>query len=160
MRWFTPRDETTICCDAQAGGNLGDVSELRSRPRLCAVGLVIDRVDWIMHGMEPGTAGMHNQVRQWARQGFMRNLLGILRTQGFQVYLALDHGNIEAISVGRPAEGTVVNLCGERGVSIPIPGSGFKSRSDFRILGLAVGGPLRGLPRPHHSELGCFRAGR
>ncbi len=101
-------------CDAQAGGDLDEVSELLSRPRLRVVGLVIDKVDRIMHGMELGAAGMHNQVRQWARQGFMRDHLGLLQTQGFQVYLASDHGNIEARGVGRPAEGAVADLRGER----------------------------------------------
>jgi len=95
-------------------GDLDEVSELLSRPRLRVVGLVIDKVDRIMHGMELGAAGMHNQVRQWARQGFMRDFLGLLHDRGFQVYLASDHGNIEARGVGRPAEGAVADLRGER----------------------------------------------
>lgn len=95
-------------------GDLDEVSELLSRPRLRVVGLIIDKVDRIMHGMELGAAGMHNQVRQWARQGFMRDLLGLLHDRGFQVYLASDHGNIEAKGVGRPAEGAVADLRGER----------------------------------------------
>lgn len=95
-------------------GDLDQVSELLSRPRLRVVGLVIDKVDRIMHGMELGSAGMHNQVRQWARQGFMRDLLGLLHDRGFRVYLASDHGNIEARGVGRPAEGAVADLRGER----------------------------------------------
>lgn len=95
-------------------GDLDEVSELLSRPRLRVVGLVIDKVDRIMHGMELGSAGMHNQVREWARQGFMRDLLGLLHDRGFQVYLASDHGNIEARGVGRPAEGAVADLRGER----------------------------------------------
>ncbi len=94
--------------------DLDEVSELLSRPRLRVVGLVIDKVDRIMHGMELGAAGMHNQVRQWARQGFMRDLLGLLHTQGFQVYLASDHGNIEARGVGQPREGAVADLRGQR----------------------------------------------
>ena len=101
-------------CDAQAGGDMDEVSECLSRPRLRVVGLVIDKVDRIMHGMELGAAGMHNQVRQWARQGFMRDLVGLLHDRGFQVYLASDHGNIEARGVGRPAEGAVADLRGER----------------------------------------------
>ncbi|QYJ15604.1 hypothetical protein Rxycam_01428 [Rubrobacter xylanophilus DSM 9941] len=95
-------------------GDLDKVSELLSRPRVRVVGLVIDKVDRIMHGMELGSAGMHNQVRQWARQGFMRDLLEMLQTQGFQVYLASDHGNIEAKGGGRPREGAVADLRGER----------------------------------------------
>lgn len=44
----------------------------------------------------------------------MRDLLGLLHTQGFQVYLASDHGNIEAKGVGRPDEGVVADVRGER----------------------------------------------
>ena len=34
------------------------------------VGLVVDKVDKIMHGMQLGSAGMHNQIKQWCRSGF------------------------------------------------------------------------------------------
>ncbi|PZA05958.1 MULTISPECIES: BREX-3 system phosphatase PglZ [unclassified Meiothermus] len=95
-------------------GDLSELSERLSQPKLRVVGLIIDKVDRIMHGMELGAAGMHNQVRQWARQGFMRDLLGLLQTQGFQVYLASDHGNIEASGIGKPLEGAVADLRGER----------------------------------------------
>ncbi|GIW96111.1 MAG: alkaline phosphatase [Pirellulaceae bacterium] len=95
-------------------GDMDEVSELLSRPKLRVVGLVIDKVDRIMHGMELGSAGMHNQVRQWARQGFMRDLIRLLHNRGFEVYLASDHGNIEATGAGRPAEGAIADLRGER----------------------------------------------
>ncbi|UKL13964.1 BREX-3 system phosphatase PglZ [Dissulfurimicrobium hydrothermale] len=98
----------------QAGGDLDRISELLADTRLRVVGLVVDKVDKIMHGMELGTAGMHNQVRQWARQGFLRHLLELLLDRGFLVYLASDHGNIEATGCGRPAEGAVADLRGER----------------------------------------------
>ncbi len=39
------------------GGDLDEVSELLGRPRLRVVGLAIDKVDRIMHGMELGSAG-------------------------------------------------------------------------------------------------------
>jgi len=95
-------------------GDLDEVSECLSRPKLRVVGVVIDKVDRIMHGMELGAGGMHNQVRQWARQGFVRDLLGLLHDHSFQIYLASDHGNIEARGVGRPLEGAVADLRGER----------------------------------------------
>lgn len=95
-------------------GNLGPVSELLEQPRLRVVGLVIDKVDRIMHGMELGAAGMHNQVRQWANQGFLLDLIGLLHKNGFRVYLSSDHGNVEAEGIGRPAEGIIVDLGGER----------------------------------------------
>ena len=76
--------------------------------------LVIDKVDKIMHGMEMGAAGMHNQVGQWAKQPYLSALFDLLLDQGFRVYLTSDHGNIEATGCGRPAEGAVADLRGER----------------------------------------------
>ena len=40
------------------------------------VGLVVDKVDKIMHGMQLGAAGMHNQIRQWCQGGFLAALVG------------------------------------------------------------------------------------
>ncbi len=95
-------------------GPLDSVEEIIARPKTRVVGLVIDTVDKIMHGMALGTAGMHNQVRQWAGQPFMTNLLDLLLTNGFRIYLTSDHGNIEAAGCGHPAEGSVADLRGER----------------------------------------------
>ncbi len=41
--------------------DLTKVEQILSHPKIQIVGLVIDKVDKIMHGMELGTAGMHNQ---------------------------------------------------------------------------------------------------
>ena len=95
-------------------GNIDEVRELLLHPRLRVAGLVIDKVDKIMHGMELGAAGMHNQVRQWAMQGFMPSLIDFLLDQGFQIILSSDHGNVEAKGCGRPAEGAVADIRGER----------------------------------------------
>ena len=95
-------------------GPLDGVSEMLSRTDIRALGLVVDKVDKIMHGMELGTAGMHNQVRQWAGEGFMAGLLDLLLDNGFAVFLTSDHGNIEAEGRGRPSEGVVADVRGER----------------------------------------------
>ncbi|GAB6064808.1 BREX-3 system phosphatase PglZ [Deferrisoma palaeochoriense] len=95
-------------------GDLEELAELLNRPHLRVVGLVVDKVDRIMHGMELGAAGMHNQVRQWAREGFLKDMLGLLHERGFRVYLASDHGNIEAMGVGKPSEGSLAEVRGER----------------------------------------------
>ena len=95
-------------------GTLDSVEEVIAQPKTRVIGLVIDTVDKIMHGMALGAAGMHNQVRQWAGQPFMANLTNLLLTNGFRVYLTSDHGNIEAVGCGRPAEGAVADLRGER----------------------------------------------
>ncbi|MEJ5301139.1 MAG: DUF4236 domain-containing protein [Thermodesulforhabdaceae bacterium] len=54
-----------------------------------------------------GWAWIRNQVQQWARQRFSWDLLRLFQIRGFQVYLASDHGNIEAKGIGRPAEKAV-----------------------------------------------------
>ena len=95
-------------------GSLEGVSETLSHPKARIAGLVIDKVDKIMHGMELGTAGMHNQVRQWSQQAYLHTLLELLLDRGFRVYLTSDHGNVEAEGCGRPAEGALADLRGER----------------------------------------------
>lgn len=90
------------------------IEQLLSRHTLRVVGLVVDKVDKIMHGMHLGTAGMHNQVRQWGQEGFMARLLQLLIERGFAVFLTSDHGNIEAVGCGRPAEGAAAEQRGER----------------------------------------------
>jgi hypothetical protein len=90
------------------------VSEALSQPKVRVAGLVIDKVDKIMHGMEMGTAGMHNQVRQWAQGKYLSSLLDLLLKRDFRIYLTSDHGNIEAKGCGRPAEGSLADLRSER----------------------------------------------
>ena len=98
-----------------------DVKEMIANPTTRVAGIVIDKIDKIMHGMELGTAGMHNQVRQWARQPFLVKFLDFLLEKGFVVHLTSDHGNIEAIGCGRPSEGSIADLRGERVRIYPDP---------------------------------------
>ncbi len=95
-------------------GGLDDVRKVVSAPTIKVVGLVVDKVDRIMHGMELGTAGMHGQVLQWARKHYLGSLVSLLLDRGFRVCLTSDHGNIEAEGIGRPSEGAVADLRGER----------------------------------------------
>jgi hypothetical protein len=127
-------------------GSLDRVRELTSRSRLRALGLVVDKVDKIMHGMELGTAGMHNQVGQWARQQFIAQLLDVLFDQGFVVFLTSDHGNIEAVGCGRPSEGAVADLRGER--ARVYPDQLLRSRVKQRFPH-AIEWPALGLPEDY-----------
>jgi hypothetical protein len=95
-------------------GNLTHMEELLSHQKVRVAGLVIDKVDRIMHGMELGTAGMQNQVRQWGHQGYMASLLDLLLERDFRIFVTSDHGNVEARGCGRPAEGSVADIQGER----------------------------------------------
>jgi hypothetical protein len=95
------------------------VAEVLSQPKLRVVGLVVDKVDKIMHGMELGALGMHNQVRQWAGQGWLSAFLDTVFASGFEVFLTADHGNIDAEGCGRVSEGAIADLRGERARAYP-----------------------------------------
>ena len=88
--------------------------ELISDTRLRVVGLVVDITDRIMHGMHLGAAGMHNQIRQWVREGHFLELLRLLAGNGYTVFVTSDHGNVEATGIGRPNEGAIAEERGER----------------------------------------------
>lgn len=78
------------------------------------LGLVVDTVDKIMHGMQLGSQGMLNQIQQWCQEGYLRKLLACLMDKGFEVWLTADHGNLECEGRGRPSEGVIAETRGER----------------------------------------------
>ena len=85
------------------------------------VGLVVDKVDKIMHGMQLGSAGMHNQIKQWCHAGFLSAMVGQLLDYGYEVWLTADHGNIQCHGKGRPSEGVIAETRGERVRVYPTP---------------------------------------
>jgi hypothetical protein len=99
---------------AQGEGSLDAVEQAISAPGIRVVGIVVDKVDRIMHGMEMGTAGMHNQVIQFSQQGYLARLIDLLLLYGFRITLTSDHGNIEAQGCGRPGEAAAAEMRGER----------------------------------------------
>jgi len=91
------------------------VEALIGNPQMQVVGLVLNTVDNIMHGMQLGTAGMHQQVELWlTRYRYLTKLVNRLVQEGFTVYLTSDHGNVWACGVGRPKEGVLVEKRGQR----------------------------------------------
>ena len=103
----------------------GDIAETLDAalisPKIRIAGLVVDKVDRIIHGMRLGSAGMQNQVAQWCRDGFLNALIGGLLDRGFDVWLTADHGNIECEGFGRPSEGVIAEVRGERVRIYPTP---------------------------------------
>jgi hypothetical protein len=85
-----------------------------ANPRLSILGVIWNKVDDIMHGMQMQTAGMHSQVRLWASQGHLQQLLARLQREGFAIYLTADHGNVTATGIGNPREGVLVETRGKR----------------------------------------------
>ncbi|MCQ3973384.1 MAG: BREX-3 system phosphatase PglZ [Anaerolineae bacterium] len=135
--------------------HLARVEELASHPKVRVLGLVVDKVDKIMHGMELGTAGMHNQVRQWIEQKFVVELLNLLLDRNFGIFLTADHGNIEAVGCGSPTEGVVADIRGERVRVYPDPSLRAKVKEKFPN---AIAWPPLGLPEDYLPLLAPHRS--
>ncbi len=95
-------------------GDTTDTEEAISHPKVRVAGIVVRMVDEIMHGIKLGAGGMHDQARRWAEDGYLARLLDLLLERSFGVYLTSDHGNIEATGIGRPSEGSIAGVRGER----------------------------------------------
>lgn len=78
------------------------------------IGIVVDIIDRIMHGMQLGAEGMHNQIIQWMNLGFLSRLTKELLDRGFYIVLTSDHGNTFVNGIGKPKEGAIADVRGER----------------------------------------------
>lgn len=78
------------------------------------VGLVVDTVDQIMHGEVLGKAAMAARIRHWTENGEWDRLVDGLIAAGYTIFITADHGNVEAVGIGRPAEGVLAEAKGER----------------------------------------------
>jgi hypothetical protein len=94
--------------------DLDRVEKMITHPKMRVIGLVVDQVDYMMHGMTLGVPGLHQQIRLWLKDGFMAKLLERLTVADYEIYLTSDHGNVFASGIGRPSEGALADLRGER----------------------------------------------
>jgi hypothetical protein len=93
---------------------LDELETALSNPAIKVAGLVVGTVDEIVHGAILGKRGIANQINSWCESGFVDRLFTRLLDHGYHVYLTADHGNVEAIGVGRPNQGVVAETRGER----------------------------------------------
>ena len=94
-------------------------------------GLVIDKIDKIMHGMQLGAAGMHNQINQWCQNEYLISLLNYLISHNYEIWITSDHGNIESVGKGCPLEGAIADNRGERVRIYPTPELRSRVSSNF-----------------------------
>ncbi|MDA8227468.1 MAG: BREX-3 system phosphatase PglZ [Desulfitobacterium hafniense] len=64
-------------------------------------GIIINDVDDAMHGQVFGSEGMNLNVSLFAKKGEINNLVDRLLKSNFDIYLTADHGNLEAIGIGK-----------------------------------------------------------
>ena len=89
------------------------LEEALSDDKLKVVGLVIDEVDDRLH-KERSKKDVALWVGNWLNTGFVERLFSLLLKQGFHIYLTADHGNVEAVGVGKPSEGVIAETRGQR----------------------------------------------
>ena len=91
-----------------------DVLEADLNERLPkVVGLVIDEVDDRLH-KERSKKDVAMWIDNWLTTGFVDRLFSLLLDRGYHIYLTADHGNVEAIGIGRPNQGVIAESRGER----------------------------------------------
>ena len=98
----------------QRAEQIAAVEELASGSQVRAMGIVVDAIDTMMHGMTLGTRGLHSQVATWAEAGLLEKLFAKLLGLGFEVFVTADHGNIEARGSGSVSQGALAEVKGER----------------------------------------------
>lgn len=113
---FSPSDPVAGSAESLGEAVLEpEVLALIESPRMQVLGLVVNTVDNIGHGMQLGTVGMHQQIELWmTHQSYLTVLVAKLLVEKFMVFLTADHGNIWARGMGRPNEGILVETKGQR----------------------------------------------
>jgi hypothetical protein len=83
-----------------------EITSARTRA-LC---LLDNSVDDLLHGATLGAANVQASLELWlsTRSLQLENVLGELLDRGFAVFLASDHGHVEARGMGQPSEGLTV----------------------------------------------------
>ncbi len=71
---------------------LSDLETAVSSPSIKVAGIVVDMIDELVHGAMLGKRGLSGQIREWCETGFVEQLLNLLISHGFQVYVTADHG--------------------------------------------------------------------
>ena len=80
------RRDAVACVKSVVSGDTMELDEALANPALSVLGVVVNKVDEIMHGMQLGIAGMHSQVRLWVDQGNLASLLTRLQKEGFAIF--------------------------------------------------------------------------
>jgi len=84
--------------------------------RIRALCLVDRKIDDLVHDAALGAVGFQASLHVWL-EGYGRRVEEViagLLAQGYTVYLASDHGHVQARGVGQPSEGLTVDTRGQR----------------------------------------------
>jgi len=114
------------------------------------LGIVMNSLDRLVHGAGPESNVLNASVRQWAANGHLTNLVQLLLNRGFTVAIASDHGNIQAVGIGRPSLGSIPDERGQRAIIFPDSNTMSEVHDEFPKTVLWSGA---GLPECMHTLL-------
>lgn len=98
-------------------------------------GIVINTIDDIMHGQIQGQEGMYRDIRSWAQKRELQSLIDKLMKKGFDVFITSDHGNVQAVGQGKPAnEGLLTEMTGLRARVYQDFALTQKIKEDFQVI--------------------------
>lgn len=119
-------------------------------PRMRLLGVIIGKIDRMIHGAVTGSAGLHGSVKHWANDGAMKKLIEALLEQRYEIFLTADHGNIEASGIGKPDVGVVAD---ERGERAHIFNDQQICENEAEKFSGTMVWPTAGLPKDYHTLL-------
>lgn len=103
----------SACAYARLSGPKGEVS-FGTRER--AICIIASDIDDIVHGATLGAVDVQASLHLWlgVESHAVEREIARLLAQGFRVYVASDHGHVEAIGAGVPSEGVIAETRGKR----------------------------------------------
>ncbi len=98
-----------------SGATLAGLPVFTDLPEARAVGIVVMAVDEVLHSAQlMGDRQVAVSLEAWARGGFLQSLVESALSAGFEVWITSDHGNLEALPLGKVYEGLAVESAGLR----------------------------------------------
>ena len=91
-----------------------EIRETIEHRKPLAAAIIVGTVDEMTHGTVLGWSALHTQVRVWMKEGRLVRLLEFLLDAGYRIVISADHGNVQTTGFGRPSEGVMAEVRGER----------------------------------------------
>lgn len=98
---------------------LRQILELAENHKTQVLGVVVSKVDQLIHGTPTGRSGLQAAVKHWAESGLLPDLISALLNLDFDIYITSDHGNTYSHGVGKPNVGVLANQQGQRTLVFP-----------------------------------------
>lgn len=73
------------------------------------IGIVIVKIDDIIHGICVGMKGVYESLKIWMDESLLMKIINSLLNAGFRIFITSDHGNTESKGIGLLSQGALVD---------------------------------------------------